>query len=189
MVYEPTTATALGELLKPHRTSLHAQNRYNLDWPLSADAPVGPAILLNRIGQGSVLTFAGSPDWATASDHHLIETRRLLANAVRLLNPAPRVTIEAPATVQSVVTDDPATRTLRIHLLGYNAPPQTTPAKERPYVLPVPIEDAPLYRVTVRAAKPFRRAAAVGTSTVVKRRGRNVEALVNDIHECLLLSY
>ena len=189
VVYEPTTATTLGELLKPHRTSLHAQNRYNLDWPLSADVPVGPAILLNRIGQGSVLTFAGSPDWATASDHHLTETRRLLANAVRLLNPAPRITIEAPATVQSVVTDDPATRTLRIHLLGYNAPPQTTPAKERPYVLPVPIEDAPLYRVTVRAAKPFRRAAAVGTSTVVKRRGRNVEALVNDIHECLLLSY
>jgi hypothetical protein len=189
VVYEPTTATTLGELLKPHRTSLHAQNRYNLDWPLSADVPVGPAILLNRIGQGSVLTFAGSPDWATASDHHLTETRRLLANAVRLLNPAPRVTIEAPATVQSVVTDDPATRTLRIHLLGYNAPPQTTPAKERPYVLPVPIEDAPLYRVTVRAAKPFRRAAAVGTSTVVKRRGQNVEALVNDIHECLLLSY
>ena len=189
VVYEPTTATALGELLKPHRTSLHAQNRYNPDWPLSADAPVGPAILLNRIGQGSVLTFAGSPDWATASDHHLTETRRLLANAVRLLNPAPRITIEAPATVQSVVTDDPTTRTLRIHLLGYNAPPQTTPAKERPYVLPVPIEDAPLYRVTVRAAKPFRRAAAVGTSTVVKRRGQHVEALVNDIHECLLLSY
>jgi hypothetical protein len=189
VVYEPTTATALGELLKPHRTSLHAQNRYNLDWPLSADAPVGPAILLNRIGQGSVLTFAGSPDWATASDHHLTETRRLLANAVRLLNPAPRITIEAPATVQSVVTDDPATRTLRIHLLGYNAPPQTTPAKDRPYVLPVPIEDAPLYRVTVRAAKPFRRAAAVGTSTVVKRRGKHVEAVVNDIHECLLLSY
>ncbi len=136
-----------------------------------------------------MLTFAGSPDWATASDHHLTETRKLLANAVRLLNPDPRVRIDAPVTVQSVVTDDPATRTLRIHLLGYNAPPQTTPSKDRPYVLPVPIEEAPMYRVTVSAAKPFRRAAAVGASTVVKRRGRRVEALVNNIHECLLLNY
>ncbi len=189
VVYEPTTAKSFGELLKPHRTSLHAQNRYNQDWPLSADAPVGPALLLNRVGKGSVLTFAGSPDRAAASDHHLTETRHLLEHAVRLLNPAPRVRIEAPTTVQAVVTDDPAARTLRIHLLGYNAPPQTTPAKDRPYVLPVPIEDAPLYRVAIEAAKPLRRAAAVGSSTVVKRRGRRVEAIVNDIHECLLLTY
>ncbi len=50
VVYQPTTARSLGELLLPHRTSLHAQNLYNKDWPLSADAPVGPAILLNQIG-------------------------------------------------------------------------------------------------------------------------------------------
>lgn len=111
VVYDPTTAASVGELLKPHRTALHAENRCNKDWPMSADAPVGPAILLNQLGKGSALTFAASPDWATASDHHLTETRKLLANAVRLLNPAPRITIEAPATVQAVVTDDPATRT------------------------------------------------------------------------------
>ena len=149
LVYQPTTAQPVGELLKPHRTTLHAENRYNKDWPLSGDAPVGPAILLNKVGKGAVLTFAGSPDWATASDHHITETRRLLASAVRLLNPTPRLTIEAPTTVQTVVTDDPTTRTLHVHLLGYNAPPQTTPAKDRPYVLPVPIEDAPIYRATI----------------------------------------
>lgn len=189
VVYEPTTATPVGELLKPHRTALHAENRYNKDWPLSADAPVGPAILFNRLGKGSVLTFAASPDWATASDHYLTETRKLLASAVRLLNPTPRLTIEAPATVQAVVTDDPATRTLRIHLLGYNAPPQTTPAKDRPYVLPVPIEDAPLYRVSITTREPLKSAKALNRSTGLKRRGNRVEAVVNDIHEVLLLSY
>jgi hypothetical protein len=52
---------------------------------------VGPAVLFNRLGKGAVLTFAASPDWATASDHHLTETRKLLANAVRLLHPEPRI--------------------------------------------------------------------------------------------------
>ena len=189
VVDEPTTATPVGELLKPHCTALHAENRYNKDWPMSADAPVGPAILLNQLGKGSVLTFAASPDWATASDHHLTETRQLLANAMRLLNPAPRLTIEAPATVQTVVTDDLATRTLRAHLLGYNSPPQTTAAKERPYVLPVPIEDAPMYRVSITTREPLKSAKALNRSTELKRRGNRVEAVVNDIHEVLMLSY
>ena len=189
VVYEPTTAMPVGELLNPHRTSLHAANRYNKDWPMSSDAPVGPAILLNQLGKGAVLTFAASPDWATASDHHLTETRKLLANAVRLLNPAPRLIIEAPANVQAVVTDDPTTRTLRVHLLGYNAPPQTTPAKDRPYVLPVPIEDAPMYRASITAREPLKSAKALNRSTELKRRGNRVEAVVNDIHEVLVLGY
>lgn len=189
VVYQPTSAIAFDELLQPHRTSLHAQNRYNKDWPLSADAKVGPAVLLNTVGKGLVLTLAASPDWATASDHHLVETRRLLANSVRLLNPEPRLRIEAPATVQAVVTDDPASRTLRIHLLAYNAPPQTTPAKDRPYVLPVPIEEAPIYRVTVQCATPVRKVGAWNKSTEVKRRAYRMEATVNDIHEVLTLRY
>jgi len=108
---------------------------------------------------------------------------------VRLLNPTPRLTIEAPATVQTVVTHEPATRTLRVHLLGYNAPPQTTPAKDRPYVLPVPIEDAPMYRVSITTREHLKSAKALNRSTELKRRGNRVEAVVNDIHEVLLLSY
>jgi hypothetical protein len=75
-----------------------------------------------------VLTFAGSPDFATASEHHIVEARKLLRHAVRFLNPQPRVEITAPANVEAVVTDGPANRLLRVHLLGYNSPPQTTPA-------------------------------------------------------------
>lgn len=189
VVYEPTTATPLGELMQPHRTWLHAQNRYNKDWPLSADKKVGPAALFRRLGKGSVLTLAASPDWATASDHHIAETRKMLAYAVRWLDPTPRISIQAPATVQTVVTDDPINRTLRVHLLGYNTPPQTTPAKDRPYVLPVPIEDTPIYRATVTLETAPKSARAFNKSTEVRQSGRKIELKIEDIHEVLTLRY
>lgn len=189
VVYRPTTAVPVGELLKPHRTRLHELKRYNEDWPLSPDAPVGPAALWHRVGRGLVLTLAASPDWATASDHHTVEARRWLAQAVRLLHPRPRLRITAPTTVEAVVTDDPAARTLRVHLVAYNAPPQTTPAKDRPYVLPGLIEDAPMYRARLEFAETPRRVSGLNPTTALKRRGRVVDVTVNDIHEVLVIRF
>lgn len=156
---------------------------------MSADAPVGPAILVNEIGNGTVLTFAASPDFATASEHHTVEARRLLAHAVRFLHPAPRVSITAPANVETVITDDPVTRTLRIHFIACNATPQTLPVKERPYVLPGLIEDAPMFRAGITTREPLKDLSALNQSTELKRAGHRVEALINDIHEVLVLSY
>ncbi len=188
-VLEVATAEPFGELLQPLRTELHEQKRYPEDWPLSPGAPAGPALLLNPIGRGRVLTIAASPDWASASDHHIVEARKLLANAVRALNPAPRIRISAPATVEAVVTEDPAARILRVHLLGYNAPPQTTPPRNRPCVLPSTIEDAPIFRVAIELDRPVIRAEALAKTTELKASARGVEATVNDIHEVLLLFY
>lgn len=188
-IYEPTTARTAGELLKPHRTTRQREGREGTAWPMSADTPVGPAILVNALGRGTVLTFAGSPDFATASEHHIVEARKLLAEAVRALHPRPRLRITAPANVEAVVTDDPAARTLRVHLLAYNAPPQTTPAKERPYVLPGLIEDAPMYRVSFTFAEPVKQAAALARTTTVQRRGRTLEATVADLHEVIVVRY
>jgi hypothetical protein len=188
-ICEPTTAQSIGELLKPHRTMRQLEGEEGTEWPMSADAPVGPAILVNQVGKGTVLTFACSPDYATASEHHIVEARKLLRNAVRLLNPHPRIEITAPANVEAVVTDDPATRTLRMHLLGYNSPPQTVPAKDRPFVLPTPIEDAPMYRAQLDLATPPKRASTWNKSTEIKRRGSRVEATVNDVHEVIELRY
>jgi len=189
VVYKPTTATPVGELLKAYRTKLHEEGRYAEDWPLSAEAPVGPAILLHHLGQGRVLTLAASPDWATASDHHIVEARKLLANAVRLLHPQPRLRISAPSTVEAVVTDDPAARILRVHLLGYNSPPQTTPAKDRPYILPGLIEDAPIFRATIELPGGLKSAKALNRSTGLTRRGNRVELTVEDIHEIIQCRY
>jgi hypothetical protein len=132
VIYKPITATAIGELLDSHRQSLVKPEAYNNEWPLSARKVVGPAVLINQIGKGKVLTFAGSPDKATAGEHHIVETRKLFANAVRFLNPNPRVRITAPANVEAVITDDPNERLLRIHLIAYNPPPQQRPLKIAP---------------------------------------------------------
>lgn len=156
---------------------------------MSADVKVGPAILINRVGRGQVITFACSPDYATASEHHIVEARRLIRNAVRYLNPEPIVEISAPASVEAVVTDDSSSRTLRVHLLCYNATPQTTPARERPYVLPGLIEDRPMFKATIRAVRPIKHASALNRSTRLTRSGNTVKAVVEDIHDVVLLRY
>jgi len=188
-VYEPTAAIAVGELLDSHRAALANPAGYNVDWPLSARQVVGPAVLIHSVGKGTVLTFAGSPDFATASEHHIVEARKLFANAVRLLNPAPRVRITAPANVEAMVTDDPASRTLRVHLIAYNATPQTTPAKERPYVLPGLIEDAPMFRARLEFRDGLKSAKALNRTTQLKKRGARVELVVEDIHEIIQCRY
>jgi hypothetical protein len=176
-------------LLDSHRAALANPAGYNPDWPLSARQVVGPAVLLNPVGKGTVLTFASSPDFATASEHHIVEARKLFANAVRLLHPHPRVRITAPANVEAVVTDDPATRTLRIHMIAYNATPQTTPAKERPYVLPGLIEDAPMFRASIELRDGLKSAKALNRTTQLKKRGKRVELVVEDIHEIIQCRY
>lgn len=188
-VYEPTDAVPIGELLDSHRASLGNPTSYNTDWPLSARQVVGPAVLLNSVGKGQVLTFTGSPEFATASEHHVVEARKLFANAVRVLNPTPRVRVTAPANVEAVVTDDPASRTLRIHLIAYNATPQTTPVKERPYVLPGLIENAPIFRATIELRDGLKRAKALNRTTRLKTRGNRVELTVEDIHEVIQCRY
>jgi hypothetical protein len=187
--YEPTTALPLGELLDSHRPSLANPAGYNADWPLSAREVIGPAVLLNHVGRGVVLTLAGSPDFATAGEHHIVEARKLFAQALRFLHPTPRLRISAPANVEAVVTDDVSSRTLRIHLIAYNATPQTTPAKDRPYVLPGLIEDPPMYRVQVTLDRPVKKVSALNQGTVLKRRGRTLDATVDDVHEVLVVRY
>jgi hypothetical protein len=159
------------------------------EWPMSADAPVGPAALVNRFGKGIVLTFAASPDYATASERAIVEARRLLCNAIRLLHPTPRVQIKAPANVEAVVTDDPKNRTLHIHFIAYNATPQTTPSKNRPFVLPGLIEDKPIFRASVHLTKEPTAVKAFNSSTVIGRQGHKIHATIEDIHEVLIVSY
>ncbi len=185
VIYEPITATPLGELLDSHRVALTDPEAYNKDWPLSAREVVGPAALVNFIGKGKVLTFAGSPGNATAGEHHIVETRKLLANAVRLLNPNPRVRVTAPSNVEAVVTDDPNTRTLRIHLIAYNSTPQTTPAKNRPYVLPGLIEDTPIFRVGLEFRDSVNRVEAFNSNTQIRINGKRVEMIIEDIHDVI----
>ncbi len=189
IVCEATSAIPAGELLKPYRTVLQQQGKEGTAWPMSAEAVVGSAILVNRIGKGTVLTMTSSPDFATASEHHIVETRKMLRNAIRFLEPVPRMEITAPATVESIVTDDPATRTLRVHFISYNTPPQTMPAKNRPYVLPALIEDIPIFRAAITLRDRPKGVHVYNKSTELHRSGRKVELRIEDIHEVFSISY
>lgn len=189
VVYETTTATALGDLLKPFRTARQLEGKETTDWPMSPEAKVGPAILVNRLGKGYVLTFACSPDFATASEHHIVEARRLIRNAVRYLNPKPLVEIVGPATVESVITKEQDTRRVRVHLLCYNAPAQTTPPSQRPYVLPALIEDRPMYKVTIKFNRPPQHVRVLNPSTQIKWSDNSADLTVDDIHEVVTLDF
>ena len=189
VVYEPVTAEPIGELLDSHRASLAKPEAYNKEWPLSARQVVGPAVLVNQIGKGQVLTFAGSPDQASAGEHHIVEARKLFANAVRFLIPHPRVRVTGPANVEAVITDDPKERLLRIHLIAYNPTPQTTPVKNRPFVLPGLIEDTPIFRVRLEFSDEIRSVTALNPATEVTTQERRVQVTVEDIHEVIQCRY
>ena len=104
-----------------------------------------------------------------------------------------RVIVDAPAHVEAVVTDDPHTRTLRIHFLAYIPTPRTTPPKNRPYVLPGMIEDKPLFRATISSSL-VKSAVALDSSTEIMERKQDngemrVDVVVEDVHDVVLLSY
>ena len=95
----------------------------------------------------------------------------------------------APANVEAVVTDDPEERILRIHLIAYNPTPQTTPTKNRPYVLPGLIEDAPIFRARFEFRDNILSAQALNPSTEVEIQATQVEVTVEDIHEVIQCRY
>jgi hypothetical protein len=175
--------------MKPYRSIRQQKGEEGTEWPMSAETAVGPAMLRHHVGTGEVLTFTASPDYATASDHHIAETRRLIASAVHLLHPSPRVRVTAPATVEAVITDDPASRTLHIHLLGYNAPPQTLPLKERPYTLPALMEDAPTFRTTIELRETPQAVTTLNPTTSLKHENQRIEVIVHDVHEVVVVKY
>lgn len=188
-VYKPKTAQAFGSLYQPDRTKRQQQGKMHTEWPMSAGESVGPAVLLNRVGKGLVVTCAASPDYACASEHALVEDRILFHNLFRMLHREPRITIEAPANVEAVVTDDSDARKLRIHFLAYNPTPRTTPSKNRPYVLPGLIEDLPIFRVKVSTTADFRHVTSLNPNTQFRTTDRVIEATIEDVHEVLVVDY
>ncbi|MCX5758341.1 MAG: beta-galactosidase trimerization domain-containing protein, partial [Candidatus Hydrogenedentes bacterium] len=142
--FAPTTATAVGELMRPYRTVRQQKGEEPVYQPNSADRPVGPALLVNTVGKGKVVCLAGAPDFASGGEHPIPEARALLRNAVRYLHPEHIVEVAAPQNVESVIMENPENHAIYVHLLGYQSPPQCTPSQNRPSVLPARIEDAPM---------------------------------------------
>ncbi len=188
-VYQTTTARTFGKLYAPARTLRQQQGKMHTEWPMSAGESVGPAIMINQFGKGLVVTCAASPDYASASEHALVEDRILFRNLFRMLQPKSRVIVKAPANVEAVVTDDARLRQLRVHFLGYNSTPRTTPQKDRPYILPGLIEDKPIFRVKLTLADEIVLVKSLSEQTQVRVTGRNIEATIEDVHDVLVVDY
>ncbi len=188
-VYKPTTAKPFGRLYAPDRTNRQKEGKMHTEWPMSAGESVGPAVLLNRVGKGLVVTCAASPDFASASEHALVEDRMLFRNLVRMLHPESHVTVDAPSNVEVVVTDDRDARRLRIHFLGYNPTPRATPRKNRPYILSGLIEDVPMFRVEVATAIDVVDVRALNPNTRVRTIDGHIEATIEDVHDVLVIEY
>ncbi|OHB75969.1 MAG: hypothetical protein A2W31_00015, partial [Planctomycetes bacterium RBG_16_64_10] len=73
--------------------------------------------------------------------------------------------------------------------VAYNPTPQTTPPRNRPYVIPGLIEDVPIFRVAVKLAEIPRTVTAGNESTVLHWHADSIEATIEDIHEVLVLDY
>ncbi len=189
-IYQSSTAQTVGELMKPHRTVRQQKGLEGTDWPMSADAPVGPAVFVNEYGDGKAVLLACSPGSAVASEHYISEDRLLIRNVVRYLMPEPEIEIDAPLNVESIVTDDKDNRRIRVHLLGYLSPPNSTPATNRPYILPSLVEDAPMYQASIHIRKPIRDVQALNEGTRLRRtNGNSIQAIVNDVHETIVVTY
>jgi len=185
--FAPVTATPVGELLRPHRTVRQQKGEEPVYQPNSADSPVGPALFVNGVGKGKVVCIAGAPDFACAGEHPIPEARALLRNVVRYLHPEHVVEVTAPQNVESVIMEDAVNKALYVHLIGYQSPPQCTPSKDRPYVLPSLIEDAPMYAARITVRRPFSQAQTLNPRTQVRVDGHVIELVVEDIHEVLVV--
>ena len=97
---------------------------------MSADRPRRTCRADQHVWQGQSRDLCRITRFATASEHALVEDRVLFRNLFRMLETERRIKIEAPSNVEAVVTDDPESRTLRVHLLAYNPTPRTTPLEK-----------------------------------------------------------
>jgi hypothetical protein len=187
-VYRPTRATAYGRLREPARTTRQREGREGTQWPMSPADEIGPALLVNEIGKGRVWTCAAGPDYATASEHATVESRQFLSSLVRWAVPRPLVRVTAPVNVETVVTQEQDSGLIRVHLLSYDGPPQTTPAAGRPAVMPALLEDEPLYRVKLQLDQPVLKVESHQSQTELKFADREIEATISGIHEVLRIT-
>lgn len=184
-VLAATTGTPHGDLLEPHRTTRQREGRESTELPMSPAAVVGPALVVNQVGRGRVVTLASSPDHACGGEYHLAESRRLLVAAVRMLGQEEPVRIEAAPTLQSVVSVDQARATVHVHLLAYAAPPQSTPTRNRPFVMPALLESAPVHRLRILFKDAPQAVTAAHPTTRIRQAGGVVEVEMEGVHEVI----
>jgi hypothetical protein len=184
--YEPTTAQAYGELLTAQRSEAKDNFWRQL---MSPHAVVGPAVLVNQIGQGQVICVPCLPDAAWIGDYRVPEHRNLIRNLVRYLNPNPLVQVNAPRNVEIVLTRDAKRQRWLIHFLCCNSPPTSAAVAfaDGRRVLPALIEESPRYTASVRINKAFAHIEALQASAQARPADRCIDLEIADIYAVLAI--
>jgi len=178
-VHEPTGATPFGELLVAHRTPKNIW-----DWRMSPDKVVGPAVLVNRIGKGAVVTVPCALDAAYAGDYRVPEHRKLIRNVIRHLNPRPPIQVDAPLNVEIAVSRNDADRRLHVHLISFTGPPTSADVafSKGSRVLPPLMEEELPYRASIRVAREFRNATVSEPNASIFAQGRTIILETSNCH-------
>ncbi len=184
-------ARSVGEILAPHRTVLQQLGKHGTEWPMSADRGqvVGPAALINQVGEGVIVTLATAPGFAYAGDWALPEHRRLMRNILDDLVRDSDLKIEAPSYVESIPTIDPTTGDIRVHWLPYAIPGRPTPSTGRPKLQPHWMDTTPPFEAVIQLQDPnrFQTIEAFHPETQVRVEGDKIKIRISAGHEVLLL--
>lgn len=183
--YKAEAAKGYGELMTAFRSKDNLWSRH-----MSPKEAIGPAILVNRVGKGMVVTVPAVIDAAFIQRYRMPEHRNLIRNVIRFLHPNPEVEIHAPASVEAVVTRDTKNNRVLVHLLAYTAPP-TASADAFPEgreVLPPVMEESLTYRAKIRLDHKISNVAVYGKETEVTVQGPEIGILTSEVHEVVVVS-
>ncbi len=182
--FEPTAARPLGELLTPY----HAESHFG--HMLSPEKVAGPAILVNRVGAGTVMFVACAPDHAFAGNYRLPEHRFLIRNLIRYLNPEPLISVEAPANVEIVVHAEESTRKLFVHMICFSSPATFVAATfgKGKQVLPAPMESPMHYEARITLNRSYTAVYVAGSASEIQSSGKEVHLVTSAIHEVLIVN-
>ena len=183
-ILEPTNARAIGELWIPNRTPKRSWEGENPRRAMSPKQAVGPAVLVNRFGKGTVVCVPAAPDASWGAEYRMPEQRYLIRNIIRYLNPTPPVVVDAPSTVEIAVHKDGAERWI-VHFLSGVAGGVYTRGLS-PHSLG-PVQEARIYRASVTFGMRVKNVKVLGPTSQIRRKGRTIHLQTEEVHEALVV--
>jgi hypothetical protein len=149
---------------------------------------VGPAVFTNRFGKGQAVYLPVSLEDAYMGDFPLPEHRYLLRNIIRQLAPEPKIRVDAPLNIESVITIDEAKRQYIVHLVQFNGVPDAQALSTSTTLIPT-MEEAARYSTTIHTDFVTHHASAASAATSIVKRNNSIELSTNAVHESITISF
>jgi hypothetical protein len=148
---------------------------------------ISEALYVNKFGKGKCVFMPHGLDRAYADTYELPEHRILLRNVVESLVPSPVVSVKAPINVETVVrqTKDK----IYVHFTSYNPIRQATtlPRLDKPIRPSLRMEEAMIFKASIKVKKSFKSAVAASSQTQVSVQGDMVNILCDRVYEVIVI--